>query len=690
MTDAGSKKLLTACFYLLPFYFTCFSAAFAQHLNAPPVKTNLHLKLSSYLQKLEKEYKEGADTNRLIAQGLISGSAVPDKIAVYLMPAPGTHIDETALSGMGAEITKHYGNMVRAQIPMDMLTTVADTVNGVSFMKTPDALIPTAIESEGVNLTNADAYHNAGYDGTGVKVAVIDKGFAALFSAISNGQLPADVVKIDCTGSSCVPDSFSSETEPHGTAVAEIVHDMAPGAKLYLIKVTDTLDLAYAENYVKDNGIRIVNHSLVVANTNFYDGKCWTPGGVPNGVCTANDAYNNNILWVNAAGNEAQGHYEAVFSDSDNDGWHNVSDSNEFISISANHGDTLEVYLTWDAWNSNYTTNQDFNLYLYDSSKTVLVDSSTNMQAGDINQIQLPIEEIVYTATANGPYYLAIYKKHADPGHTLELYSINYNVSPDVAAHSLLSPGDAAGAMTVGAINYSNWTTGPQAVYSSQGPTTDGRIKPDIMGPDYVSSSIIGIFAGTSASSPHVAGAAALILDKNPGIPLSQLWNSLTSTAIDMGASGKDNIYGYGRLNLDINEAITSSTGTSDGGGGGGCFIATAAYGSYEAPYEMILRKMRDRFLLTNAAGKAFVHLYYTYSPPMADIIANHNSLKIAVRIGLLPLVGVSWLALKTGVLFTLFTLMLLTLSMIGLIRFFYCRMVQKKGESLMNSTFSI
>jgi hypothetical protein len=92
---------------------------------------------------------------------------------------------------------------------------------------------------------------------------------------------------------------------------------------------------------------------------------------------------------------------------------------------------------------------------------------------------------------------------------------------------------------------------------------------------------------------------------------------------------------------------------------------------------------MRDRFLLTNAVGKAFVHLYYTYSPPIADTIANHNSLKIAVRIGLLPLVGISWLALKTGVLFTLFTLTLLTLSMIGLIRLVYCRMLHRKNKIL-------
>jgi hypothetical protein len=191
------------------------------------------------------------------------------------------------------------------------------------------------------------------------------------------------------------------------------------------------------------------------------------------------------------------------------------------------------------------------------------------------------------------------------------------------------------------------------------------------MGPDNVSSNVYGSgFTGTSASSAHVAGAAALILDRYPNfIDVEQLWQSLTLTAIDMGSPGPDNLYGYGRLNLDINTAITSSiTVTSSGGGGGGCFIATAAYGSYAAPCVMILREMRDRFLLTNSIGKSLVSLYYKYSPPLADFIANHDNLKMVVRLSLLPLVGLSWLALKMGPMLTLFFMVLFVL---GLIRLF-------------------
>jgi hypothetical protein len=79
----------------------------------------------------------------------------------------------------------------------------------------------------------------------------------------------------------------------------------------------------------------------------------------------------------------------------------------------------------------------------------------------------------------------------------------------------------------------------------------------------------------------------------------------------------------------------------SGSGGGGGCFIATAAYGSYLAPEVMTLRDFRDRVLLTSRAGQAFVEWYYRISPPVAAFIANHESLKLAVRIGLTPFVYV-------------------------------------------------
>ena len=187
----------------------------------------------------------------------------------------------------------------------------------------------------------------------------------------------------------------------HGTACTEIVHDMAPSAQLYLIKIQDSIDLQHAKDYCVSNGINIISHSLGWFNTNFYDGSCYND----NPVCTANNAYSNGILWVNSTGNYARQHYEAIFSDPDGNGWHNVSSNNECVSLYANAGDIIYVTLTWNAWPA---TNQDYDLYLFyvGGSGLTRVASSRNLQTG----MQPPIEAIRYTVSTSGNL-LRIYTK---------------------------------------------------------------------------------------------------------------------------------------------------------------------------------------------------------------------------------------------------------------------------------------
>ena len=69
----------------------------------------------------------------------------------------------------------------------------------------------------------------------------------------------------------------------------------------------------------------------------------------------------------------------------------------------------------------------------------------------------------------------------------------------------------------------------------------------------------------------------------------------------------------------------------------GGCFIATAAYGSDMAAEVRTLRRLRDEFLLSNAAGRAFVSLYYRVSPPLAALIAESPVLRRLARALLAP-----------------------------------------------------
>lgn len=85
---------------------------------------------------------------------------------------------------------------------------------------------------------------------------------------------------------------------------------------------------------------------------------------------------------------------------------------------------------------------------------------------------------------------------------------------------------------------------------------------------------------------------------------------------------------------------------SEDDSGSSGCFIATAAYGSPLEDHVKVLCDFRDRYLLTNKPGKKFVELYYMLSPPIAEFIKKHDSLKASVRLGLTPFVLFCYLGL--------------------------------------------
>ncbi|MCK4392185.1 S8 family serine peptidase, partial [Candidatus Bipolaricaulota bacterium] len=348
-------------------------------------------------------------------------------------------------------------------------------------------------------------------------------------------------------------------------------------------KIGDEVDLQNATDYCINNGIDIINHSVGWYNTNYYDGT-----GVVAG--TANSARDQGGLWVNAAGNDADGvngytgHWQGGFLDVDGDNWHEFALGDERNSFYLASGDTITILMTWDDW---VYSDQNYDLYLYNPVGTQ-VRSSLDWQTGT----QHPTEWIEYTATSNGRHSFAIYRLNAPSSPEIEVFLWNktgpaLGLEYNTYESSIVTPANSAKVLTVGAIYYGNWTTGPQEAFSSQGPSNTSkyaasRTKPDVMGPDGTSNYTYGSFPGTSAASPHVAGAAALLLSEDPTRTADQLQAKLEGDAIGMGAGGKDNIYGSGRLNLVLgpvqplvghwrfNEGTGSTVGDSSGLGNDG------------------------------------------------------------------------------------------------------------------------
>ncbi|MEW5826281.1 MAG: PKD domain-containing protein [Candidatus Bipolaricaulota bacterium] len=445
-------------------------------------------------------------------------------VTVVVEPTPGRSSSSTvaALSALGVSgsAVDASTSLVKVTVPLGQLSTLVSQLSGVSFFRPPYEPYPLATPSEGVAAIGATAYHTAGTRGAGVKVAVIDLGFGGLAQAQARGDLPATVGQIDYTGTGVT----SGIT--HGTAVAEILYDVAPDASLTLIKIADEVDLDQAVTYCLANGIDIVNHSLGWYNTNAYDGT--------GTICDiARRATSGGILWVNAAGNEAQTHWEGVFADANSDGWHDLT-----LSFSATAGSPIILYLTWNEWPASST---DFDLYLYDPIGT-LVASSTKYQTGT----EEPTESIQTTATSSGAYTIRF---RGAGSRSLELYNLYQNLSPAVATSSLLAPADVSEVVAVGAVNFATYATGPQQPYSSQGPTNDGRAKPDLVCPDNVATGTAPYtaFQGTSGAAPHAAGAAALLLSRQPSLSGSALRSLLLTNVVAMGSP---NIYGQGRLSL--------------------------------------------------------------------------------------------------------------------------------------------
>jgi subtilisin family serine protease len=415
-------------------------------------------------------------------------------------------------------------------------------------VRAPFARFDHAVSGEEVAATLAAAWHEEGFTGKGVKVAIIDGGFDGLAERQAEGELPANLVTQDFCGG-----ELATASE-HGTAVAEIVHEMAPDAQLYLVCVGTEVDLAAAGAFAKSQGVHVINHSAG------WQGPFRNDGSGAIGAIVA-DARANGILWVNSAGNEGQTHWSGSYvADGNIHVWNPNGDvGNTFVWP---NGEVICGFLKWDEWPSGVS---DFDLGLFLSGPSILLASSEEEQTGS----QPPFEALCVEQETGADLlvFWAIRGYSVSTSPRLDLDSWSPPLEYQTAAGSIGAPASSPATLAVGALC---WQSRQLEPYSSQGPTIDGRVKPDIVGHDSVSGMTYGpfaacpsAFAGTSASSPEVAGAAALVKQAYPAFSPDQIKQLLMRSAKDLGDPGLDSVYGAGELQLPEPPDLVAPTATA-------------------------------------------------------------------------------------------------------------------------------
>jgi hypothetical protein len=527
--------------------------------SAAPVKDVMNPKIEYALGKLLDTYRtQGADRVRDFAAKR-NIKLVGDRVRVVAESRysktiraiiPEVAVLKNQIQALGGTVETTSLNLIQCQVPI--LTLEVLSMNPlVRYLRRPLRPHTTAIiTSEGVQATGADLWQNLNpyrQKGGGVNVCILDVGFDG-YQSLLGSELPANV-----TVKSFRSDGdITGGGEVHGTACAEIVHDMAPNANLWLVNFGTDVEQHEAVDYISSQGIYVVSYSLGWWNAG--DGK--GTGPIDRDV---DRAANSGIVWVSAAGNDALDHFEGTFSDPDGDSYYEFPDGSEFLSWWVPANTETGAYLNWDDWGSwnnvSYRgSNQDYDLYLYYSWGGVwyLAGTSAGLQTG----FQWPTEDIDgFSINRSAWWGIRIRKANATRNCKMEVFVAGNSgaINNNVPAGSLVVPADSGSAVAVGAVDWSDDSREPYHTYSSQGPTHDNRIKPDFSAPARVSTSTyktLGYwFSGTSAATPHMAGAIALLKEKTP-YSLEQVIIILEGRAVDLGDPGKDNIYGAGSLKL--------------------------------------------------------------------------------------------------------------------------------------------
>ncbi|MEX1312356.1 MAG: S8 family serine peptidase, partial [Candidatus Sulfomarinibacteraceae bacterium] len=523
------------------------------------------------------------------------GFAVRDHRVQVVVLATEASVEglERWLTDRGARFVFAYGDRIQAFVPPELLPELEGRTDVVEverplYAQLPEPAPPAAaarpkllaVTSEGVEPINVPAWHAEGFAGEGLKIGVIDVEFGGWDDLLGVELPPAGRTTYRAFGGSSV-----AADQVHGTACAEIVHDVAPDADLYLAHIRTLGDFYASLDWLTTVGVDVVTMSVGWFGAGPGDGTGSSADRV-NAFVAAADA-----LFFTSAGNERRSHWQGPSTDADADGWVDFEPGdnlNELVSTMA-VDDRVAVSMVWSDWDSP-SSNYSLHLFRLDGTEWVEVAVSDRPQTGLSHQT--PYEQISHTTPDGGLFAVRIGRNGVVGTHDVELFSADSDLVNRVASGSLTIPADAQRVMAVAAVNYNS----PYTVrsFSSAGPTNGpggtiagGTTKPDLSGFDGVSTVSYGTrnFFGTSAASPHAAAAAALVRQAEPGMTADQVQTFLESRAQDLGTSGMDNDYGWGRVFLgqtpgsNCTFAIDPTSVTEPASGGGGIVRLTTADG---------------------------------------------------------------------------------------------------------------
>jgi subtilisin family serine protease len=376
----------------------------------------------------------------------------------------------------------------------------------------------------GVSAVGADDLQLAGVTGRNVTVGIIDTDFR-----VSDPELAGHV------GAYRSFDGGRSDWA-HGTAVASVVADTAPGANLHLAAVGDSVTAAeYREAvaWLLDSG------ADVVVDSGSYFGQ---PGDGSGEIATVAAAAAREVVFVAPTGNHAERHWRGSYDPTRDDTWvaFGPETTATFLGGGAPFAGPVRATLRWDDWNATDRNTSDYDLLLYrrqpGSDPVVATGTATDGE---------PVEHLT-ARVPRGRYYLAIRAENASTPDvdSLDLFA-SHSLEHASSASSLTAPATARRVLAVGALG----EDGTVAPFSSRGPVagTDRR-GVDLVAPDAVALPGTTPGVGSSYAAPYAAGTAALLLDAHPTFTPAEVRTVLRNSATDLGPDGPDTASGYGRL----------------------------------------------------------------------------------------------------------------------------------------------